>query len=120
MAGNVAFFAIFMVLLPGLAAAIGTRYLLLGWHYANHAEPRCPKCEYDLRGNSSHLCPECGTTSTPTEVANAAHRRQRNVIVRGAFVLVVTLLYLPAVTLVILMNRDAGRRSLVSPLGTGS
>ncbi|MBI3832888.1 MAG: hypothetical protein HY287_01015 [Planctomycetes bacterium] len=28
--------------------------------------PRCPKCDYDLRGNESGVCPECGTKQTST------------------------------------------------------
>lgn len=29
--------------------------------YLSHADERCPKCDYELKGNSSNRCPECGT-----------------------------------------------------------
>ncbi len=30
--------------------------------YLSHADERCPKCDYELKGNSSNRCPECGTS----------------------------------------------------------
>lgn len=32
-------------------------------------ENRCPGCGYDLRGNASGICPECGTTVVPAHAA---------------------------------------------------
>jgi hypothetical protein len=32
---------------------------------------RCPKCGYDLTGNTSGVCPECGTMLAPPEEAEA-------------------------------------------------
>jgi hypothetical protein len=31
----------------------------------------CPVCEYDLRGNTSGKCPECGTPSTESQIRKA-------------------------------------------------
>lgn len=43
---------------------------------------RCPRCRYDLRGNTSGLCPECGTASpisrampAPASAPITAHER---------------------------------------------
>lgn len=39
----------------------------------------CVECGYDLRGNRSHRCPECGTTFSP-QGAKAPQRRRPTVI----------------------------------------
>jgi hypothetical protein len=39
-----------------------SRYLILSGRL------RCPKCDYDLRGNASMICPECGRTFTYEEL----------------------------------------------------
>ena len=36
------------------------------------SQPRCPECEYLLRGLTSDRCPECGTTVRGDAVASAA------------------------------------------------
>lgn len=35
---------------------------------------RCPRCRYDLRGNTTGVCPECGTRSAMSEAMPAATR----------------------------------------------
>lgn len=35
---------------------------------------RCPRCRYDLRGNTTGVCPECGTRSAMSEAMPAASR----------------------------------------------
>lgn len=32
-------------------------------------EPHCRKCDYILRGTSSDICPECGTSKSPDGVS---------------------------------------------------
>jgi len=53
--------------LPPIAATAGLiGGLVLIWPYvlrlARRRSNRCQKCGYDLRGNVSGVCPECGTT----------------------------------------------------------
>src|ERR1044071_4354945 len=50
-------------------------YIGLGWVYPVHidAKPCCPNCGYDLTGNISGICPECGTE---------IHARPQDLIVR--------------------------------------
>jgi hypothetical protein len=44
-------------------------FALLLWRTRRH-EPvgRCPKCDYDLAGNTSGICPECGTAVPAPEL----------------------------------------------------
>lgn len=35
---------------------------ILTWRGKQKTQPCCPKCEYDLTGNISGVCPECGTS----------------------------------------------------------
>lgn len=40
--------------------------LMVIWRRADRIEfPACAKCGYDLTGNASGTCPECGTPTTP-------------------------------------------------------
>jgi len=54
-----------------LAVASGFFFNLMSWALAI-SRPRvtlpghCPKCDYDLTGNSSGICPECGEAITTT------------------------------------------------------
>ena len=56
-----------LLMLPGLLLLVGVVLLFLyrGQKEANAAdwrrEGRCQHCGYDLRGNASGVCPECGT-----------------------------------------------------------
>ena len=36
----------------------------------------CANCEYDLRGNTSGVCPECGTPATPSSDAGRARNKR--------------------------------------------
>ena len=39
--------------------------------------PRCPNCDYDLRGSSTRRCPECGYRATKLELREAAKATTR-------------------------------------------
>ncbi|GEM_PF-1684070 len=49
----------FLVLLVGVPSAF------LWYRDRRHAPGLCIKCNYDLRGSVSGVCPECGTVITP-------------------------------------------------------
>jgi uncharacterized membrane protein YvbJ len=36
-------------------------YSCLQWTFAEYDGTSCPKCDYDLTGNISGICPECGS-----------------------------------------------------------
>jgi len=38
----------------------------------------CPKCHYDLTGNQSHICPECGHRFNPQLLKNYASKPHRS------------------------------------------
>ena len=50
-------------LLTGGAAA--ATYWLTPWR-VRHLGPRCDRCRYDLTGNTTGVCPECGTPISET------------------------------------------------------
>ena len=54
----------FFVLLSSIlvpAAAASLIYTRLRWKYVASDHPLCPECGYNLTGNESGDCPECGT-----------------------------------------------------------
>ena len=61
--GTVLFASAFYVLLPGLLTATGF-YLSPHGRYL-HNLSLCQRCGYDLRGNVSGACPECGSSIRP-------------------------------------------------------
>lgn len=61
-------------LLSGLAPAIVFwRGPLRRWRHRHRREGYCEKCEYDLTGNLSGVCPECGTPIKPGESTQPPH-----------------------------------------------
>jgi hypothetical protein len=49
------------------------------WHFTN--DGRCAACQYDLTGNASGVCPECGAVikeQAETNALNAAHHWRSN------------------------------------------
>ena len=40
-----------------------------GWSVSPDIEVACPRCTYNLRGNESNRCPECGLDYVPEELA---------------------------------------------------
>jgi hypothetical protein len=51
-----------MLVLPVLGGA-GVRQL---WGWMRRPRPRaCPSCGYDLTGNTTGVCPECGVVTRP-------------------------------------------------------
>lgn len=54
---------------------------LIGWMITRkeaqaHQTGRCPKCEYDLTGNVSGVCPECGTVVRRPKQDNRGQARK--------------------------------------------
>ncbi len=80
-----------ILLLPALlSVAFSTALLWLRTHQRTASIRRtrrgqCPKCEYDLAGNTTGICPECGSP-TPTELRhkpiNANHSPEQRGIPR--------------------------------------
>lgn len=64
------------------------------------SHPYCRKCRYNLTGQTSEKCPECGTTLDPRIVAFRVRKRRRVTLAMGAL-----LLFIPL--------------ALVAPLGIG-
>ena len=48
-----------------LAAAAGLATGILWWRDRRREPGHCQKCDYDLTGNESGVCPECGTPIKP-------------------------------------------------------
>lgn len=55
---------------------VGTPFVLLRRARAarRHAPGRCNRCDYDLTGNESGVCPECGTKVPPREASPESDR----------------------------------------------
>jgi hypothetical protein len=58
---NVVFGSLLLVILLGSYLLARFVFFLLRWRQVYPEEPRCRKCGYDLTGNVSGTCPECGT-----------------------------------------------------------
>lgn len=50
-----------LCLLPAGLAAFALAWFLLGAAFNRRRAGQCPYCDYDLTGNVSGTCPECGT-----------------------------------------------------------
>jgi hypothetical protein len=60
--------AVIALLLPGLLFLVGIVSMLLVNHrevYKIHREGVCDQCGYNLTGNASGACPECGLRIRP-------------------------------------------------------
>ena len=56
---------------PFLAAALPTAY---AWYRCRRRPPgHCPKCGYDLAGNTAGVCPECGKSAGTGFPGRAGH-----------------------------------------------
>jgi len=55
--------------LPFLLIALPTGYLFWSDHRRRKRAGHCEKCGYDLTGNTTGRCPECGTAATPARAA---------------------------------------------------
>ena len=56
--------AVSAALFGSLLAGVG----FLRWLSRSSSTDRCRKCDYNLTGNVSGTCPECGTALTPERV----------------------------------------------------
>ena len=56
-------------------------YFLLRWQRKNRIDdtPRCAQCQYDLSGNESGVCPECGLACPTYEIDNVERVVQERV-----------------------------------------
>ena len=60
-------YSLFLALLAGFEAAMGVWSFRRSRRFRREVreqEVRCPRCGYDLTGNVSGVCPECGTSVT--------------------------------------------------------
>ena len=55
----------FAVLAAVIAWSIVNLLIRFGWKAPPYREGYCSKCGYDLTGNVSGICPECGTAVSP-------------------------------------------------------
>jgi len=56
-----------------LFAIYPTIYFLRRWRTRRRIPPgHCPKCSYNLTGNTSGVCPECGTTINTAPVSDSS------------------------------------------------
>lgn len=79
---------IILFLLFGVAILVGVLMLVLGLRGRRSGhEPRCRKCGYDLTGNRSGKCPECGTLLRGRAVRTGKRKRIWGLIVPGAVIL---------------------------------
>ncbi len=88
-----------LIALPILLAGVGC---LLVWrgHVGTRRgdEPRCRRCDYDLRGQIEPRCPECGTPFSEATVRRGRYqRRPRRIVTGWLFILLATTLMLPPV-----------------------
>jgi len=51
----------------GMAIALSSYFLYLWWRDRPAPPGHCPQCRYDLTGNTSGVCPECGRRVLPTD-----------------------------------------------------
>jgi ribosomal protein L37E len=56
-------------LLPAATAYLGHRD-----HHRRTSGGRCQRCGYDLRGNATRICPECGTPIPPEQIPGRIER----------------------------------------------
>ena len=72
-------------LLIGLAGVLaGVILLKTGiWPRRIGDAPHCRKCDYNLTGSVSEICPECGTPRTPRNIRYGKRRRDVPRIVAG-------------------------------------
>jgi hypothetical protein len=69
-----------VILLTGLYPTV----LTVRWfRRARRLPSECPKCRYDLTGNVSGICPECGTPVEAATLAMSAPPRPRPTTTRG-------------------------------------
>ncbi len=66
--GTSYFYLLFPLWLPFLLIALPTGWLFWSDHRRRKRVGCCEKCGYDLKGNTSGKCPECGAT-TPARAA---------------------------------------------------
>jgi hypothetical protein len=72
------------ILAPANALAYGSIAGVIGllrlvpWRRRMDGLPRCTKCHYLLRGNTSGVCPECGTPLSPSQRRQLPKQRNRH------------------------------------------
>jgi len=55
------FVGLHMILVIGFSLLVGKwSYGVIRWRWVSPDEPVCDSCQYDLTGNVSGICPECG------------------------------------------------------------
>lgn len=71
-----------LLCLAGVCA--GLLLLLKGLSYRYRGdEPHCARCDYNLTGVASEICPECGTERTPGTVVHGERYRRRWLVALG-------------------------------------
>jgi hypothetical protein len=60
--GSIRFGTVYSVTIPAFWL-LGVALMATGWAWRGRIQRRgrCPECSYDLTGNTSRKCPECGT-----------------------------------------------------------
>lgn len=67
----------FLWLLAAVLAVGGLALLWFGiWPRRRGVEPRCRGCDYNLTGNVSERCPECGRTLGPHAIVHGTRRKR--------------------------------------------
>lgn len=79
--------------LLGSSLTLAIVLILLGWRgRVLGGEPRCRRCQYNLIGVTSAVCPECGQDLLSENVQAGARRRRPVMIALGALLLAPTLI----------------------------
>lgn len=77
----------------GSSLTLAIVLILLGWRgRVLGGEPRCRRCQYNLIGVTSAVCPECGLDLLSENVQAGARRRRPVMIALGALLLAPTLI----------------------------
>jgi hypothetical protein len=81
-----------------VASLLGLLVGLFAWAASNPLPPkgRCGKCDYDLTGNVTGRCPECGTVVDVACVAGGKYRVPRRIAVALLFAALATFSFLAA------------------------
>ncbi len=74
---GVSVFLLLFIFTPGLAPLFAVAIIVALWWLETHQIPpgHCRKCRYDLTGNTSGRCPECGTPISQPPVTSSQPRR---------------------------------------------
>jgi hypothetical protein len=96
-----------VLIISGVVVLVGAGMMWVGyWPRRRGQTPHCRKCNYNLLGNESGRCPECGTAITRRKVVYGERPRRRTLGTVGLVVVLAGLLGFGGMTVGVLNDVD--------------